>query len=466
MNKGRLFLGCFLALVATAVGFAIRSQLIEEWAIQFEMSETQKGNILGAGLYPFVISIMLFSLIVDRIGYGTAMVAAFVFHVLSAVMTIWATDYTMLYWATVIFALANGTVEAVINPVTATLYPNQKTHYLNILHAGWPGGLVVGSLIGNLMNNIDGASLPGLLWQWKFALVFIPTIIYGVLLVGQKFPPNERVEAGVTYEEMVGQFFRPLFLFLVIIMVPLAITELGTDSWMTDIMNSVIGTTYGGYVLTYTSIIMFILRFFAGPIVHKISPLGLLAASAAFAILGLLGMSQAESFFLVFVVATVYAIGKTFFWPTMLGVVSEQYPKGGALTLNGISGVGMLSVGLLGTTLMGSIQDKVIHNQLEERPELQSEYAEEEESGILGKYRPLDKQKVDALPDDSEEKLAIMEMQKTAKRQALAWTALFPTFMLVCYIGLILYFQSKGGYKPVVISGENEGGPPAESASS
>ncbi|NUN95397.1 MAG: MFS transporter, partial [Candidatus Omnitrophica bacterium] len=138
LNETILFWGCFLALIATAFGFVIRSQIIGDWEVQFNLSETEKGHILGVGLWPFAVSIVLFSLIIDKVGYGKAMVFAFICHIVSAIMTITAKNYDMLYWGTFIVALGNGTVEAVINPVVATMFPREKTKWLSILHAGWP----------------------------------------------------------------------------------------------------------------------------------------------------------------------------------------------------------------------------------------------------------------------------------------------------------------------------------------
>src|SRR3954468_12985692 len=192
----RLFLGCFMAMIATAFGFAVRGGVLDDWGVQFNLTEEQKGVIQGVGLFPFAISIILFSLIIDRIGYGTAMVFAFVCHIVSAVLTIFAPNFGVLYLATFIYALANGTVEAIINPVVATIYKDNKTHWLNILHAGWPGGLAVASLLfiglSSLMEKI-GPSLPGEPWRWYMAVPLIPTLIYGYLLFGLRFPAQERV---------------------------------------------------------------------------------------------------------------------------------------------------------------------------------------------------------------------------------------------------------------------------------
>src|SRR5262245_46840638 len=154
IHRGRLFLGCIIALVATAFGFIVRAFVLGDWRQQFNLSQEQVGFIQGAGLFPFAISIIIFSLIVDKIGYGLSMGFAFLGHLAGTALTIYAgmqTDrksaFEMLYVGTIVVALANGIFEAVINPVTATIFSEKKTHYLNILHAGWPGGLVLGGLL-------------------------------------------------------------------------------------------------------------------------------------------------------------------------------------------------------------------------------------------------------------------------------------------------------------------------------
>ena len=196
-----------MALVATAFGFAVRGAVLSDWGAQFDLTEEQKGIINGVGLYPFAISIILFSLIVDRIGYGTTMCFAFVGHLVSTLLTIFAPNFAVLYVATFIYALSNGTVEAVINPVVATIYRDNKTHWLNILHAGWPGGLVLGGLLSIGVALVgDKLNLPGQMWQWQMAILLLPILFYGVLLVGLRFPVQERVEAGVSYREMLAEF--------------------------------------------------------------------------------------------------------------------------------------------------------------------------------------------------------------------------------------------------------------------
>lgn len=465
-----------------------RAQIIGDWQTQFNLSETQKGELFGVGLWPFAISIVLFSLVIDKIGYGRAMIFAFLCHVSSAIITIFATGYWMLYVGTFVLALGNGTVEAVINPVVASMYSKEKTKWLNILHAGWPGGMVLGGILALSMGSVH--------WGWKVGLVLIPAITYGLMMLRREFPVSERVKAGVSYKAMlqevgivgalivvvlivreIGRVFawsltaqivvagilvvgygiyarsigRPMFIFLLLIMMPLATTELGTDSWITDLMVPFLGGN-AVWVLVYTAFIMMVLRFFAGPIVHKLSPLGLLATSSAVAILGLIFLSKTVGV-TIFLAATVYGFGKTFFWPTMLGVVAERFPRGGAMTLNTISGVGMLSVGIIGAAFLGNIQDKEIDQALAAKDSaLHSKVVMEEKASVFGTYRPLDQEKVATLSED--EKATIADLGATAKKHALSTVAIFPAFMLVCYLGLILYFRSQGGYKPVDLQAE------------
>lgn len=489
-----LFWACFVALIATAFGFIVRTQIIDEWGVEFGLSETQKGEILGVGLWPFAISIVLFSLIIDKIGYGRAMAFAFVCHVSSAILTITAKDYNMLYLGTFVAALGNGTVEAVINPVVATMFSKQKVKWLNILHAGWPGGLVLGGVIALGMGDMD--------WKYKVALILIPTVIYGVMMIGQKFPIHERVTAGVSYMDMlkeagilgaliivtlmvreVGRVFeiqlavqigviavivgtyayfvrslgRPLFIIMLLIMLPLATTELGTDSWVTDLLMPVMTADMGlnaAWVLIYTSFIMMVLRFSAGAIVHRIAPFGLLALSSLIAIVGLVSLGNASIWFMIFIGASIYGVGKSFFWPTMLGIVAEQFPKGGALTINVIAGVGMLGVGIVGNPLLGSIQDATIEQALEEEhPGIHEQViADEEQLSVFGPYKAVDPEK---LADTSEEdREAVATITSAAKQEALIRMAIFPAIMLISYLALILYFRSKGGYRVIDIDEE------------
>lgn len=494
-NDRKLFWGCFVALSVTSFGFILRALTLPQWGTEFKLTNTEIGEIAGVGLWPFAISIVLFSLVIDRVGYKNAMIFAFACHLTSAALTLLATGYWSLYIATFIMALGNGTVEAVINPVTATLFPREKTKWFNILHAGWPAGLVLAGLMA-LALGADAS------WKVKMILVLIPTIIYGVVIWGRRFPVNERVKAGISYLAMlkevgvggisvvtalvvfqigsifawptaaslvitmvivgifgfyVRSFGQPIFVLLIVLMIPLATTELGTDSWISDLMSPEM-TALGlqaGWILVYTSAIMAFLRFFAGSIVHKISPLGLLSVSSAIACAGLLLLSVSSGI-MILVAATLFALGKTFFWPTMLGVVSERFPKGGALTLNITGGVGMIAAGVIGTVILGFMQDKEMDAKLREydtmnNTALHTSYATNTRQSIFGEYRAIDTEAVaKGTPEDRQH---ISDIQNAAKKEALMTVALFPVIMLATYLFLIFYFRARGGYYAIVLEG-------------
>ncbi|MEM9283927.1 MAG: MFS transporter, partial [Verrucomicrobiota bacterium] len=322
-----LFWGCFIALITTAFAFITRAFMVnipDLWPSDFGLNAVQGQELFGAGIWPFAISIILFSLVIDKIGYRTAMVFSFVCYAGYTALALaaygmvkkegltgeeleaaQASAFTLLYWGSVILGLGNGTVEAFINPVVATMFSKEKTKWLNILHAGWPGGLVLGGLLTILL--ADKAADD---WRILIYLIAIPSIVYIVMLIKAKFPVNEREAAGVSYREILadfgaigaaiafslifmqlGQVFgwsqvvvwvlvaltvigywaycrslgRPILILLCIIMMPLATTELGTDGAITGIMEEpMMAAGFNPlWVLIYTSLIMMILRFFA-----------------------------------------------------------------------------------------------------------------------------------------------------------------------------------------------------------
>jgi MFS family permease len=267
---------------------------------------------------------------------------------------------------------------------------------------------------------------------WALVLALMPAVLFGA---------------------RIRSFGRPMFVFLLLVMILLATTELGTDGWIQDIMGSVLEDPVKGTLFfVYTAAVMFVLRFFAGPIVHRISPLGLLAASAAIAAIGLLWLGNAgPSVGILFLAATLYACGKTFFWPTTLGVVSEQYPKGGALLLNAISGVGMIAVGTLGGPAIGTLQDMDFNRAVLAQAAAVHPSIAREGEGAFFTYQSIDKAKMAALPAAEVEKLSAIE--RVTKQQALAKIAVLPVIMCGCYLLLIAYFRSRGGYQAQVLTG-------------
>jgi MFS family permease len=566
MNKRHdkiLFWGCFIALITTSYAFISRIILCTgtQFATEFSLDKVSIGELVGAGIWPFGVSIIVFSLFIDRIGYKVAMFFSFASYLIYTALAFAAYSsihgvtgdalvagqkhgYQMLYWGSIILGLGNGSVEAYINPIVTTMFNTDKTKWLNRLHAGWPGGLVLGGLC-----TIALAANPD--WRITLGLILIPAFIFFFILVSLKFPKSEREQAGVSYLAMLkelgafgalvgfglvfaqlGQVFgwsssevwiltgvvvavfvainmswnqiliglvaiiticqmrsmpgfsgwigwlligalvvvfatmtkslgRGLLAIFIIIMIPQATTELGTDGWITSLMTVPMEAAKHNpaWVLVYTSAIMVVLRFSAGPLIHKLSPLGLLATCSALAALGLFALSKTSSagMFTIFAAATLYGVGKTFFWPTILGLTSEQCPKGGALTLNAMGGIGMLAVGILGAPFIGYLQESSATKQLESANPALYQTVTVEKNYLLGAYKAIDPVKIATVSDDIS-KEQIQAATTTGQFNALGKMALFPIFMLACYLALIFYFKSKGGYKPVQLGEASAGG--------
>jgi MFS family permease len=526
-NSYRLLWAGFFAIFAAGVGFAVRTGVLRLWAAEYGFTMTELGEITGGGLVGFGIIILLGSLIAEHVGYGTLMIFALIMHILSAILQL-CTDpiyqafgsygkdavYWSLYIAMFLFSIGNGICEAVVNPVVATLFPDKKTHYLNILHAGWPGGLITGGVISYFMNGggiYDWVPLGKVHWLWQMSMFLVPVALYGVMVLGQTFPKSEAGQAGVGFGTMLLQLLSPIFLVLLFIHALVGYVELGTDSWISKITGSILANANWGMLLfIYTSGLMFILRFFGGPIEHRLSPLGLLFVSGILGAVGLTLLSSAEGVLICVVAATVYALGKTFLWPTMLAVASERFPKGGAITIGAIGGMGMLSAGLLGGPGIGFKQDYYASQKLkEENVKTYDRYKTDEENKFLVVFHAqgLDGSKTNVLtlatsldgtkadmaksglsteklgdlkaeaestekeltaalksspplaewwkdkgePHKAEDKKPVEDAGLYGGRMALQLTAAVPAVMAVLYLLLILYFKATGGYKKEVV---------------
>lgn len=371
-NRKKLLTAGFLTLIAAGIGFAVRGGLLDVWSKQYGFTMTELGQITGGGLLGFGLVILGAGLLVDWIGYKPLMLLALACHLISAIMLFSATPvfnsagkdavYMILFWSAFIFAVGNGICEGVINPLTAALYPEQKTHYLNILHAGWPAGLVIGGLIVFLKGYVG--------WEILLATYLIPTAMYGFIAMKEPFPKTDAQAGSISYGGMFGKVLVPFFLILLIAHACVGYVELGTDSWINKITGGILkSATLGTALFIYTSLLMTALRFFAGPIVHKISSLGLLLCSAVVGATGLYLISIGNSITFMFAGATVYALGKTFLWPTMLGVVGERYPQSATIGMALMGFAGMTSAGLLGGPGIGYKQDYFASQQIQESQE-------------------------------------------------------------------------------------------------
>ncbi|MFN9349086.1 MAG: MFS transporter [Planctomycetota bacterium] len=514
-NAHRLLWAGFMAILAAGVGFAIRGGILDNWASEFSFNAQQLGSITGAGLSGFCFGIIIGGVIVDKIGYGKLVVLALLGHILSALVTFSAgpsNAYTMLFWGSFIFAYANGTLEAVANPLVATVFPNNRTHYLNILHASWPAGLVIGSALGWVLD--DRLNWP---WQYQLALYLIPTALYAFMFLGQRFPKSEAAATGVSFAEMyksvgllgsllvcylLSLFFGDILKGLVpgyaniigyliggalliatgimtnfsmgsVVLFVLFLThalvgsvELGTDSWIQNITGNLFTSEQGKYLFLWTSAIMFGLRFCAHWIEStlKLKPIALLLVCSVIAAIGLYLSSGMQTFSMALVALGIYAVGKTFFWPTMLAVVGDRYPKSGAVAMSIMGGIGMLSAGLIGGPGLGYCKDRFAGEELRTFDEdLAEKYKAKSPSTFLNipatAVYGLDgtateeARKVEKEARSQEQSKLVLASERGDRRTLLA-DSLIPATMALIYLGLLFYYNGIGGYRPLRIDEE------------
>ena len=351
IKKSLLFNASCMALVVTALTFATRAGMIEPWRAEFNLTAEDVGWIVGTAFWGFTLAMVFGGPLVDVIGMKRIIYIAFSAHVAGILLTIVATGFWMLFISTLLIGIANGSVEAATNPLVTAMYPDQKTKKLNQFHVWFPGGIVIGGLLVFVLEKM------GYGWRTQMAAMLIPTLLYGAMFLRVKFPETERVTAGFSYKEMLKACVSPLFLFMAACMLLTAATELGSNQWMTALLENVMAKEglHSILLLVWISGIMAVGRSVAGPIVHRLRPAGVLLGSAIFSGLGLFLLSITSGY-LSFGAAAVFAIGITYFWPTMLGFVNENIPKSGALGLAIMGGIGFLG-GAIAQPLLGKIYD-------------------------------------------------------------------------------------------------------------
>ena len=534
-DKQKLFWASFLALTAAGVGFVFRVMIPDMWAESFQITLADVGALTGAALWPIAVTMILFSLLVDKIGYKVSMFFAFALQTASVILTYMATDVDSMKWACLCAGLGHGVVEAVINPLCASIYRDNKSKMLNILHASWPAGIVLGGVAYLLMIDPTAETTNWANVKWIFFVMLLPVLAYGVMfLMCSRFPVDERVEANVSMRDMLREFgglgaflaatflayefigqiqgaglmdswpetirehvekFRLydclaigavigtivgfvvgspgklLFFILCLIMVPLATAELATDAWIQTLMKPILGAKFAGWAIVLSAAIMMTLRFFAGIPLKIMSPPMLLLVSSLFSIAGLYALSSVSGA-MIFGAFVLYAIGQTFYWPTMLGLVSEQFPKGGAMTLNTVSAMGLLTVGIFGFPFLGAVQDHYTTQAVvsKEAEVFESVKAENKMfKDMTDPANPVDKpiymnKKFFGVSYDSvntgefsklldEDRQAVLNDQLTETSQSsLKVAAVLPMIMAVAFLLIIIYYAATGGYKAVVLN--------------
>ncbi len=391
VNQKRLFIASCLALLVTAITFAIRAKIEEVFATGYGLSREEIGYAFGPAFWGFAVAMFAGGFIIDIVKTRTVIWLAFGMHLAGIVLLLLSRDMVSLFVANVFIGLGNGSVEAACNPLVATLFPDKKTKMLNRFHVWFPGGIVIGGILAWLVMDILN-----LRWEILVSLLFIPLAIYGFLFMGQKIPETERVTSGVSYKEMLRNVGAPvtitisviimimvasvpslsisfnsilpfvltgalvllvilegrlinkmhlLFPFLLFCMLLTASTELGTTQWinallMTNGINPMI-------ILVVVTGIMAVGRFFAGALIHRLNPPGVLLGSAIISAAGLLLLSISSGPVMTLLSAAVFAVGVCYFWPTMIGVASEYTPKSGALGMSILGGAGFVATSMI-----------------------------------------------------------------------------------------------------------------------
>jgi fucose permease len=349
VNRNQLFIASGIALVTTAMTFAFRAALAGTWGDEFHLTNEQIGWIFSPAFWGFTLAMIFGGPLCDVIGMKRLIGLAFLGQIAGVIIYLIAKDATMLFIGTVCIGVGNGMVEAACNPLVVSLYPDNKTTMLNRFHVWFPGGNVIGGLLAYFI--VDRLNMD---WRILVGLLFLPILIYGFLFLQLKFPQTERVQKGVSTKEMFVACLSPLFIIMLACMFLTAATELGTTTWIEELLKG--ANVSGILVLVFIFGIMAIGRSFAGPVVHRLNPNGMLIFSALFAGIGLILLSRSSGY-AAFGSAAIFAVGICFFWPTMLGFVSEYLPKTGALGLSLMGGAGMFSVSLV-LPIMGHWFDK------------------------------------------------------------------------------------------------------------
>jgi MFS family permease len=410
--KNKLFIASCLGLLVTSLSFGIRAGTMNNLMLQFHLDAKQMGLIAGTAFWGFPLAIIIGGMIVDIVGMKRLLLLAFFLHLVGIVFTVFSTGFFSLYISTFFIGIANGLVEAACNPLVTTIYPDNKTTKLNHFHFWFPAGIVIGTLVSFGFGNM------GLGWQWQVATMLIPTFIYGYLFFSLDFPVTERVSSGVSSKEMYKAVLTPLYIFLFICMLGTAITELFTNQWVGVLLQNV--TKSAILVLTLVASVQALARSVAGPVVHRISPAGLLLVSAVLSTLGiyLLGTLSGGA---IFIGAIIFGFGVAYFWPTMLGFVSENIPKSGALGINLLGGAGMFAVSIY-MFFMGGYYDNLI-------------------SAVLPRGANIDTYRSAAA--GTSEAAAYVQAQLVSGPRVIMATNIIPVTLIFAFLFLYIYMTSK-----------------------
>jgi len=391
-SHDRLFVASCIALTVTAMTFAIRAGILGQLSQDFGLSNSELGWINAMAFLGFPVATMFGGLLYNFLGAKKLVIIAFIGHLLGLLLTISADGFWLLLLSSFCIGFANGAVEAGCNPLIADLYHKRQTTMLNRFHVWFPGGIVIGALISKYMTDMSFG------WQAQIAVMLIPTLIYGYFIISQKFPQTSHIDTS-TVNNIKG-LFSPLFLFMALCMTLTATSELGTQQWIERILGSSGASPM--LIMAMVTGVMAVGRYFAGPLVHRFNPAGVLLYSAIMTSIGIFTMSIASGN-MVYISALIFALGVTYFWPTMIGFVAEYIPQSGALGMSIMGGVGMFAVSLW--------------------------------NPVIGQW--IDEAREKALAENST--IAIAE--QVAGQATLANLSIFPMVLVVVFSGLAIYMK-------------------------
>jgi len=335
VNKKQLFLAACISLIVTAMTFAIRAGILADLGVQFNFTDRQLGFINSMAFAGFPIATIFGGLLYNSLGARKLMIIAFISHLLGLILTIAAGGFWTLLISTFLIGFANGSVEAACNPMIADMYTNNRTAMLNKFHVWFPGGIVIGALVSYIMTHFNMG------WQMQIGIMLVPTLIYGYLFFKQKFPESEHIETNTKLN--IKALANPLFIFMALCMTLTATSEFGPQQWIEKILGS--SGAHPMLILAMVTGIMALGRYFAGPVVHRLNPTGVLWMSAIITTVAVYAMSIANGP-MIYPAAMLFALGVCYFWPTMIGFTSEYLPKTGALGMSLVGGAGMIGASI------------------------------------------------------------------------------------------------------------------------
>jgi MFS family permease len=349
-NRRSLFIASCASLLVTSLSFGIRAGILNDLGVEFELNGSELSRIAATAFWGFPVSMIIGGALVDTVGMKNLMRLAYIGHFIGILLTIFAGGFWSLWISTLFIGLANGMVEAVCNPLVASIYPEEKTTKLNQFHLWFPGGIVIGSLVAFSFGKL------GLSWQMMMAVMLLPTIWYAWQMERMEFPVTERVANKVSNSDMYKALLNPLYIIITIAMLGTATSELFINQYVDVLLKSVSDNAI--LILLITSGVMTFGRGIAAPVVERFSTTGMLLFSAVFTTIGLYMMGTMDGSML-FVSAFIFGIGVTYFWPTMIGFVATYLPSTGAVGMAVIGAAGMFAVSIY-MQFMGGFYDELM----------------------------------------------------------------------------------------------------------